>query len=208
MKRTWTTTVVTVLLLAIPVPAEAKVMVAATVTGPGLTDPIEIGTDHMGELWESGFMESRKAGSLNALGLSPSDLGPRYRIVYRFDFNFDGVFESTDPVARQGLYPYAAGGRAVTYTLGKTIELEGGGEMTLAPGWWVALSSFRDFLVDRGLPETAPMVRQAPAEGPEAAGSPWSLVTSAALAGLATAAAVALRRRLRLSVNRREAVGV
>jgi hypothetical protein len=176
-------------------PASAKVDIAkANISGPGVEGKIRIDNPDTDGLWESGVdlrggLDDARAESLEELGLSPVDLGPKYRVTYRF---------FGDDLIRQDLYPYAKGG-PVTYTPAGQHVVEGqpwGGAITA--GWHRSSLTFLQYLVDHGLPERNPV---APVAGEEAAAgvrsSPWAavVVVLVPLAALSLAI-VAVRRRM------------
>lgn len=189
--------VVAISTLVIAVPASAKVDIAkGTISGPGLTEKIRITAPDARGLWGSGIdlaggLDDTRADSVEELGLTPVDLGPRYRVTYRF-FREDRV--------RQDLYPYAAGG-PVTYTAPGQRVAKGlpWGGMT-SPGWYQSSTGFFQYLVEHGLPERNPVATVAPGGAdpdtkPVAQTAPWAaMVVLAAVAVSLTT--VAVRRRV------------
>jgi hypothetical protein len=154
-------------------PALAKVDIwKADISGPGLEEKIRIEAPDTGGLWESGIdlaggLDDIAADSVDELGLTPADLGPRYLVTYRF-FGDDRI--------RQDLYPYAKGG-PVTYTPPGQRVAEGWGGM-ISAGWYRSSPGFFQYLVDHGLPERSPVALGATGEvvrdGTAAAQSvPW-----------------------------------
>lgn len=189
--------------LVIAAPASAKASIAkANITGPGLAGGMRIeGPDTEG-LWESGIdvaggLDDSRFEAVEELELSLADLGPRYLVTYRF--------ELSDDLIEQDLYPYAKGG-PVTYTP-RGQEVTGvfgdAGNMPITAGWYQSSLGFFHYLVDQGLPETAPAapaVNRQPAPDPAAGVEtvPWAgrVVVLAGLAALSLAALVVRRRML------------
>jgi hypothetical protein len=193
-------------------PASAKVdIAAANITGPGLGGGVRIAAPDTAGLWESGIdvaggLDDTRADSVEELGLTPADLGPRYLVTYRFGHGPGGLI-------RQDLYPYAKGG-PVTYAP-PDQELTGQGNMRTPPlpasaylrmpitaGWYQSSLGFFHYLVDHGLPETNPVAsvatrERAPEAAPGAQTAPWAGI-AVVLTGLAalTLAALAVRRRV------------
>ncbi|HEV8681229.1 MAG TPA: hypothetical protein VGS09_00425 [Actinomycetota bacterium] len=179
-------------------PASAKASVAeANITGPGLGGGLRIEAPDTEGLWESGIdvaggLDDTRADSVEELGRTPADLGPRYLVTYRFDFS--------DVLIRQDLYPYAKGG-PVTYTP-PGQELTAGVNMPITAGWYQSSLGFFHYLVKHGLPETNPVAsvatrERAPDTAPGAQTAPWAGIV-VVLVGLAalSLAAVAVRRRV------------
>ena len=179
-------------------PASSKADIAeANVTGPGLEGRLRIGGPDTGGLWESGIdvaggLDDTRAGSVEELGLTPADLGPRYLATYRF--------HGSDDLIRQDLYPYANGG-PVTYTP-PGQELNAGIKMSITAGWYQSSLDFFHYLVDQGLLETNPVASVATRE-PATDTAPGMQATPRAgiavvLVGLAalSLAALAVRRRV------------
>ncbi len=190
-------------LVAIPTvviagPASAKASIAeANITGPGLGGRLRIEAPDTEGLWESGIdvaggLDDTRADSVEALGKTPADLGPRYLVTYRFHFS--------DVLIRQDLYPYAKGG-AVTYTP-PGQELSAGVNMPITAGWYQSSLGFFHYLVKRGLPETNPVVsvpirQRAPDTAPGGETAPWAGIVVVLLGVAALSlAALALRRRV------------
>ena len=179
-------------------PASAKASIAAAnITGPGLKARLRIEAPDTKGLWESGIdvaggLDDTRANSVEELGLTPGDPGPRYLVTYRFDFS--------DVLIRQDLYPYAKGG-PVTYTP-PGQELNVGINMSIIAGWYQSSLGFFRYLVDHGLPETNPVAsvatrEPAPDTAPGAQTAPWAGIV-VVLVGLAplSLAALAVRRRV------------
>lgn len=178
-------------------PASAKADIAeANITGPGLGGGIRIEAPDTEGLWESGIdvvggLDNARADSVEELGLSPADLGPRYLVTYRF---------YGDDLIRQELYPYVKGG-PVTYTP-PGQEVTAGISMRITAGWYQSSLGFFQYLVDHGLPERNPVAsvatgEAAPDAAPEAHTAPWTRIV-VVLVGLAalSLATLAVRRRV------------
>jgi hypothetical protein len=170
----------------LPAAALGKGATEATITGPGLEEPIvltgvgEPGTDQLMTL--SGFFpavfeqtpdpmrDTRPAG----------ELGPEYVVRYVMP----GPDHETDTIV-QKLYPYASAGPVSYVEPGQlfwTTEEASG-------GWYVPGGTLRDLLVAAGLPATAP-----PVDSTRSSDSPWAVIApiAALLAIGAGALAVAL----------------
>jgi hypothetical protein len=182
---------------------EAVATGQVTVSGPGLRGPISVS----GELsvWDlrtgqpagndlaslfGGIPQlatTWSAGRFDAPPASSEELGPRYALTYRIDF--DGVHRGGTDV----LYPYADGGPLILVPAGAG----GAGDRV----WWrIRGDSMLQTLRAQGLPLTAP-------EGPAGEGLPavdsgrvwiWTLVTLG-LAGLVLLAATNARRRTEMA---------
>jgi hypothetical protein len=178
------------LVVALAGPAQAKGIQSATISGPGLDEPIEFSPPDgdggdlaaLTAVWEAMpgqpqtpvFMEEAPTGQL----------GPRYRITWRL---LTGPDEVT--AIRQDVYPYAYGGPLVHTPAGQQIF----GQST--PGGWrdapVALS---DRLRALGVPEAGAV------SASSAGGTQWPAVFMVAAGALALAGvggAVAVRRAQR-----------
>jgi hypothetical protein len=185
-----------VLTLLLPSTALAKGPTEATITGPGLEEPLKLGGPNAlapGEPLEvlasrAGFFEvAWGTDPGKRLGKSPTtQLGPKYRVTYLVPGP-----SGTDDLIRQDLYPFARGGR-VTYTPGGQRFFDT--RRTLG-GWFRAARSVKAELVAAGLPE--PTARaSAPAPDHGGPGKPIGLVALVA-ALFVGAAAFAIRRRVR-----------
>ena len=184
--------------------ASAKVesITEANITGPGLEGGLRIEAPDTEGLWESGIdvaggLDDTRADSVEELGLTPADLGPRYLVTYRFDGGNDLI--------RQDLYPYAKGG-PVTYTP-PGQELTAGVKIPMLAGWYQSSLGFFHYLVDHGLPETNPVApvatrEPAPDTAPGAQTAPWAGIV-VVLVGLAALSLVALAARRRVLVGGR-----
>jgi hypothetical protein len=188
-------------------PASAKGIQSATISGPGLDDPIDVtpsngdgDSDRLATL--TGFwdvMPGQPRPPTFSEQAPPGQLGPRYIITWRL---MTGPEETT--AIRQDLYPDAAGGPLVHTAAGQPIF-----EGTTVGGWYAAPFVLRDLLSSLGVPPAAPApakaakVSAATPDGTSAASSnpsPWPAVIIAATAVVALAgvgAAVAVRRARR-----------
>jgi len=145
------------LLALVPGTAHAKGAQDATVTGPGLAQPLRFATheaaSELGQkagLYEGLFESNHGAPAASA---PPGVLGPRYVAEYR-------LAGPDDPVeVRQELYPFAAGG-AVTYTA-PDQRLFGDDERSIG-GWFRAGAGLTDLLVWTGVPVPAGAVVSTP----------------------------------------------
>jgi hypothetical protein len=147
------TGLVALLIVVIGGPASAKAAIAgATITGPGLDGGLMIGGPDSDGLWGSGIdmvggSDDTRAPSIEELGLTPGDLGPRYLLTYRFHGSDEGI--------RQDLYPYAKGAPVTRTPAGQ--ELRVGVRMRIAAGWYRSSPRFLEYLVSHGLPRTNPV---------------------------------------------------
>jgi hypothetical protein len=170
-------------LFAFPAASEAKGPAEATLTGPGLAEPIRFqwsgrGADLELLVEQSGFFAAAfgQAPNLMLARRPEGPLGPRYTITYDLGTS-----------VRQHVYPWASGGALTHMPGGQRFW----GTETADRGWYRA-SGLTDTLVAAGLP-TGPVTvpsRSAP--------SRQNARALAGLAGLLTAAtAVFAWRRLR-----------
>lgn len=146
-------------------------------------------------LWESGMdvaggLDDARADSVEELGLTPADLGPRFLVTYGF---------YSDDRIQQDLFPYTKGG-PVTYTP-PGQEVTAGVDMQITAGWYEGSVGFFQYLVDHGLPEWNPVApvaigEAAPDAAPGGQAAPWA-GTVVVLVGLAalSLATLAVRRR-------------
>ncbi|MGQ0805906.1 MAG: hypothetical protein ACT4PI_18875 [Actinomycetota bacterium] len=145
------------LLTLVPGTADAKGAQDATVTGPGLEQPLRLGTQAAaGELAQkAGLYEGLFGSTTVALAASApaGDLGPRYVAEYRLSAGPDGSVE-----VRQELYPFAPGG-AVTHTPPGQQPIE---SESSPGGWFPAGAALTDLLVAAGVPAPAGAVISAP----------------------------------------------
>ena len=167
-------------LLLIPSTAYAKGPGHATISGPGLATPIELGsasqfsTKASQLAIESGVwalqdtpLNSRVSGARPA-----GDLGPRY----------DMTFDMETGSFRQQLYPFAVGG-PVTYAVPGQVVFE----QRWKGGWYKADARLRRLLVATGVPTPVPApVKVATVDTPattstKASGVPLSLLVGIAI---------------------------
>lgn len=145
----------TVAALAVIAPAAAKGPSTATLTGPGLDRAIpvrgegEMGTGtplgslvQLGGFFPQMFVE---APDPTTRARPATDLGPRYRVVYRVP-GPNGI-----STVVQDVYPYAK--TPVTYM--SSGQRFWGGQRTHG-GWFVAGAGLKATLVGAGLPESPP----------------------------------------------------
>jgi hypothetical protein len=188
---------ISTLVMAGPASAKADIA-AANITGPGLGGGVRIAAPDTAGLWKSGIdvaggLDDTRADSVEELGLTPADLGPRYLVAYRFGHGPGGLI-------RQDLYPHAKGGPVTYAPPGQ--EFTAGVTMSITPGWYQSSLGFFHYLVDHGLPETNPVTsvatrERAPEAAPGVQTAPWAGI-AVVLMGLAalTLAALAVRRRV------------
>jgi hypothetical protein len=186
---------VTISIVVIAGPASAKASIAeANISGPGLGDGMKIAAPDAQGLWESGIdvvggLDDTRSDSVEELGLTPADLGPKYLVTYRF--------ELSDDLIRQDLYPYANGG-PVTYAW-PGQEVTAGPTMSITAGWYQSSPGFFQYLVDLGLPPTNPAASVANREpasdrsGVQMVPRSWIVVVLVGLAALSLAALAVLR---------------
>jgi hypothetical protein len=174
--------------------ALAKGASEATVTGPGLSGPLELpGSGEPGSGDPLGTIAETAGFFAAVFGQSPDPmlaerptgvLGPRYVITYVMPGPNGDQVELV-----QDLYPYAKP-HPVTYT--KPGQQLWATERTRG-GWYVAAySGLREILVEAGLPATPPPPG---AEDEPSFPVVGTLAAIAAAAGLAVLLAVLLRRR-------------
>jgi hypothetical protein len=147
--------------LLYPTLATAKGPDRATISGPGLEQPVVIegdgegGSSALGILATQGgfFAQMYGATGYGALPGRPKlKLGPRYQVTYRVPGG-----EAVPSRVQQDLYPYAARG-PVTYM--KTGQLFWGTQRTVG-GWVRGPRTLKAVLVQAGLPAKAPSNRAA-----------------------------------------------
>lgn len=145
------------LLTLVPGTADAKGAQDATVTGPGLEQPLRLGTQAAAsELAQKAGLYEGLFGSTTvtlATSAPAGDLGPRYVAEYRLAAGPDGSVE-----VRQELYPFADGG-AVTYTPPGQRPFE---SKPSAGGWFRSGAALTDLLVAAGVPAPVGAVISAP----------------------------------------------
>jgi hypothetical protein len=177
------------LVLALAGPAQAKGIQSATITGPGLDEPIDFSPPDgdggdlaaLTAVWEAMPGQPQTPALMDQA--PTGELGPRYRITWRLMTGPDDV-----TAIRQDLYPYADNGPLVHTPAGQPIF----GQSTPG-GWREAPAALRDRLRALGVPEAGAV----PATS--AGGFPWPAVFTVATAvvALAGVAAVAIRRARR-----------
>jgi hypothetical protein len=207
-KAVGTVTLGLALVLALAGPVQAKGIQSATITGPGLQDPIDV--DHPDDsklpgltgFWE--VMPGQPAPPALTDKAPTKQLGPRYTVTWRLMTDTD---ETTE--IRQDLYPDAVGGPLVHTAAGQPI-FDGG----TVDGWYQAPATLRDMLRSLGVPlakatrpagSSAMTPQGAPA--PPSDDSAWPPVIAVATGAMVLASvggAVALRRSRR--ARRRERV--
>jgi hypothetical protein len=200
-------------------PAMAKGPDQATITGPGLAEPIVVSGDgepgsgyELSELADgSGFFVALfEPANPRLLSEAPDGpLGAKFEITFRVPFGTEGA-----STLRQELYPQAAGG-PVTYTeAGQAVF----GRIT-GEGWYRTPSSYSDLLERLGVPtaaggDSAP--EQVAAPEPASPAPPTTSVRPIVLAIIAAAGAVLagvvlawwwLRAKRPRSVPRHPAIG-
>jgi hypothetical protein len=176
-KAVGTVTLGLALVVALAGPAQAKGIQSATITGPGLDEPIDYSPPdgNGGDLaaltavWE--VMPGQPQTPALRDRAPTGQLGPRYRITWRLMTGPDDV-----TAIRQDLYPYADGGPLVHTPAGQPIF----GESTPG-GWRGAPVGLRDRLRALGVPEAGDV------PAPSAGGSQWPAVIVAATAVVALA---------------------
>jgi hypothetical protein len=172
-------------------PAWAKGLQSATITGPGLEEPIDVADPDNSKLpaltgfWE--VMPGQPAPPGLVEQAPTKQRGPRYRLTWRL------MTDADDTIAiRQDLYPHAAGGPLVHTAAGQPIF-----DAVTPGGWYAAPLTLRDMLQSLGVP---------PAGSPPAPAAPSSddspgriaIVVAAGAVGLASVGgAVAVRRARR-----------
>jgi hypothetical protein len=146
--------------LLFPTLATAKGPDRASISGPGLRQPVTIegygedGSSSLGVLATQGGFFAQMFGATGGgvLHARPKlSLGPRYKVTYRVP---GGDVSST---VQQDLYPYAARGPVTFMSAGQTFW----GTQRTTGGWFRGTPSLKQMLVDAGLPATAPPSRAA-----------------------------------------------
>jgi hypothetical protein len=194
--------------LALAGPASAKGIQSATITGPGLDEPIDVPPSEGdgGRLAALTAVWEVMPGQPQPPGLSQQaptgQLGRRYTVTWRL---MTGPDETT--AIRQDVYPDAAGGPLVHTAAGQPIF-----DGTTVGGWYEAPSGLRDMLRALGVPPAGTALVEPSAATPSAElapsprHSPWPGVMFGAAGALALAGvggAVAIRAR---RARRRERV--
>jgi hypothetical protein len=169
--------------LLLPALAVAKGPSAASISGPGLSEPLLVTGlgDESGLVGQTGFFAATFGQSPDPMSKTrpKGDLGPRYTIRY----TVPGP-TNTNAVIRQDVYPYAEGGPVLYMKPGQPFfETE-----RTHGGWYRANASLKRTLVGLGLPTSTPADKS-------------RTVSTAGLAAGAFAAVAAglvlVRRRLR-----------
>lgn len=141
-------------MLLIPATAIAKGPSEATITGPGLSSPLQVSGNGEGGPTALGRLADWGGFFVQAFGQEPSPLlaarpagllGPRYDVTYLVPG------PSTDKL-RQQLYPYAVGG---VYTYMEPNQKFWGDQSTRG-GWYLANAELKSVFVEAGLPRKAP----------------------------------------------------
>jgi hypothetical protein len=186
-----TVTLALAIVLALAGPARAKGIQSATITGPGLDEPIDVahgdgdGLASLTAFWE--VMPGQPQPPTLTDQAPTKQLGPRYRLTWRLMTDTD---ETT--AIRQDLYPYAEGGPLVHTAAGQPIF-----DAATVGGWYEAPVALRDRLNALGvLPAASDPVDAAPSSDD----SPWRaviVVAAGAAALVSVGGAVALRRARR-----------
>jgi hypothetical protein len=197
-----TVTLALALVLALAGPAQAKGIQSATITGPGLDEPIDVAHPDDSELpaftgfWD--VMPGQPAPPALVEQPPTTQLGPRYTITWRLMTDAD---ETT--AIRQDLYPYADGGPLVHTSAGQAIF-----DGATVGGWYGAPIALRDVLGSLGVPAagSTPAAAKSSAASPQGVGapssddSPWPVVIVVAAGAMVLASvigAVAVRRARR-----------
>jgi hypothetical protein len=179
--------------LALAGPAPAKGIQSATITGPGLDQPIDVSPPDgdggnlaaLTAFWE--VMPGQPQPPTLADTAPTKQLGPRYTVTWRL---MTGPDETT--AIRQDLYPYADGGPLVHTAAGQPIF-----DASTLGGWHEAPDALRSRLTSLGVPAAgAAPVARAPSTGD----SPWPaviVVVTGAMALASVGGAVAVRRARR-----------
>jgi len=139
--------------LALAGPAKAKGPDRATLTGPGLEQPLVFsgygsdGKAPLGVLTQEGGFWAQAFGGTTSTGLlarrPKAALGPRYLVVYRVPGG-----SPTPSLLRQELYPFAA--QPVSFMPRQRFW----GNRTAAGGWYRWGPGLKAALIEAGLPET------------------------------------------------------
>lgn len=178
-----TIVLLTAVFLALPAAALAKGPSAASISGPGLSEPLLVTGlgDESGLVGQTGFFPATFGQSPDPMSSArpKGHLGPRYTIRY----TVPGP-NNTNAVIRQDVYPYAKGG-PVLYTKPGQPFFET--ERTHG-GWYRAGADLKQTLLRLGLPAATPA-------GTSRTGSIAGLAAGALAA--AAAGLVLVRRRFR-----------
>jgi len=192
MKRTFVFLASAVVFSVLAPAALGKGASEATITGPGLGEPITLAGegDPNGQLLGA---IADKAGFFAAVFSQVPDpmlderpagqLGPKYVVEYVMpgpNDEVDTLVQELYPYARPSLVSYVEPGQPFWTT-----------EQTRG-GWFVASPELKELLVTAGLPETAPTDGAAPVDSPWTVLGPVLVLAVAALGGIAL---VMTRRR-------------
>jgi hypothetical protein len=189
-------------LLLVPSTSYAKGPGHATISGPGLVTPIELGSasqfspKSMELAIESGVWAFRSAPPNTRVSEArpTGDLGPRY----------DATFDMGTGSFRQQLYPFAVGGPATYSAPGQIVF-----EQRWKGGWYKADAKLRRFLAALGVPTPMPEPREpetvdtAATASPGDSGVPRSLIVGATAVALVAATAIVRAARARSERRRR-----
>jgi hypothetical protein len=166
----------------------------ATISGPGLGEPIRVSGTGL-DFLEAGGVLGGKCTRLSALQIEPDDLGPRYEAQYLVEFGPGAQLASVE----QKLYPFVPGGPVTFTPPGQGTRGSDGAPVELAWGWRQAPGELSEFLAEQGLPtETLAAPVTVPSEErvePAAAEIAWLIV--GLLAGMLTLFALMIRRAVR-----------
>jgi len=180
--------------LLIPATATAKGPSDATISGPGLSSPLEFsgggegGNTALGELvsWGGFFAQTFGQEPDPLLRARPTVLlGPRYDVTYVVPGP-----SSTDTL-RQELYPYAVGG---PFTYMEPRQKFWGDQRTHG-GWYRGNPDLRSALVEAGLPKQALAAHKRAAGSQRGTSGRTIAIGAGAGVVLAGAALLLLRRR-------------
>jgi hypothetical protein len=183
-----TVTLALALVLALAGPAQAKGIQSATITGPGLDEPLDVahgdGLASLTAFWE--VMPGQPQPPTLTDRAPTKQLGPRYRLTWRLRTHAD---ETT--AIRQDLYPHAEGGPLVHTAAGQPIF-----DAATVGAWYEAPVALRDRLNALGVPPAASDPVDA---APSSDDSPWRdvIVVAAGAAALASLGAAVVVRRAR-----------
>ena len=146
--------------LFLAAPAQAKGPDSATLTGPGLKEPLvfSYGPDGLvslgllaqkGGFWVQAFGAPAGVDQGKVLAAKPrGNLGPRYMVVYRVPRS-----PETSSLVRQELYPYAA--KPVSHMAKQRLWTR-----TVPGGWYQLGPRLKAALIKAGLPATPPAQKQ------------------------------------------------
>jgi hypothetical protein len=190
------------LVVALAGPAQAKGIESATITGPGLEEPIDVAHPDGSKLpaltgfWD--VMPGQPSPPALVEQAPTTQLGSRYTITWRL------MTDANETTAiHQNLYPYAEGGPLVQTPAGQAIF-----DGATVSAWYEAPIALRDVLGSLGVPapESTSAAAKSLAATPQGVGapssndSPWHVVIGVAAGAVAVAGvggAVAVRRARR-----------